>query len=141
MKNTNKIKVITHDNIQDSIFLKLLFNCKNYENRNDLPLVDGALEIEHYKQWNKERDRYINEIFSNIEYKKQTLINSYNKRISVIEQSLQNVYDEKIIRMKTSEINNCKIAKESKIAQLDEAKKMVDIISTRLIQGILKVEN
>lgn len=138
LKNTNKLKVITNDNIQDSTFLNLLFECKDCENS---MTFDSSLEIKHYEQWNKEKQRYVNEVSANIEYKKQTLSNSYDKRISIIEENLLKASDERIIRMKTSELNNCKLAKNSKITKLDEIKKCIDILSTRIIQGVLKVEN
>ena len=137
LKNTNRLKVITHDNIQDSLFLNLLFECEDCEN---LMIFDSSLEINHYQQWNKEKERYVDEVFANIEYKKQTLSNSYDKRISFIEENLSKASDERIIRMKTSELNNCMLAKNNKIKKLDEIKKCVDILSTRIIQGVLKVE-
>ena len=87
-----------------------------------------------------DQERYVDEVSANIEYKKQTLSNSYDKRISFIEENLSKASDERIIRMKTSELNNCKLAKNNKIKKLDEIKKCVDILSTRIIQGVLKVE-
>ena len=137
LKKTNGLKVITRDNIQDSLFLKLLFECDDCEVSMKF---DNTLEVKHFEQWNKERERYIDEVSANIEYKKQTLSNGYDKRISIIEDNLTKANDERIIRMKTSELNNCKLAKISKITELEEIKKCVDILSTRVVQGILKVE-
>ena len=48
LKNTNRLKVITHDNIQDALFLNLLFECEDCEN---LMTFDNSLEINHYQQW------------------------------------------------------------------------------------------
>ena len=138
LKNTSRLKVITHDNIQDTDFLNLLFECQDCE---ELLPFDNSLEIKHYEQWIKEKERYISEVSANIEYKKQTISNSYDKRIFFIEDSLAKANDERIIRMKTSELNNCKFAKNNKITELDEINKRVDILSTRVIQGVLKVEN
>lgn len=137
LKNTSKLKVITHDNIQDTDFLNLLFDSEDCE---ELLPFDNSLEIQHYKQWIKEKERYVSEVSANIEYKKQTISNSYDKRIFFIEDNLAKANDERIIRMKTSELNNCKFAKNSKITELDKIKKCVDILSTRVIRGVLKVE-
>ena len=71
---------------------------------------------------------------------RQNITINCNKRISFIEENLSKASDERIIRMKTSELNNCKLAKNNKIKKLDEIKKCVDILSTRIIQGVLKVE-
>ena len=137
LKNTSRLKVITYDNIQDTDFLNLLFDSEDCE---ELLPFDNSLEIQHYKQWIKEKERYVSEVSANIEYKKQTISNSYDKRIFFIEDNLAKANDERIIRMKTSELNNCKFAKNSKITELDKIKKCVDILSTRVIRGVLKVE-
>ena len=138
LKNTNKIKVITQSNIQDSLFLNLLFQCVDDGNTT---VFDDTLEVEHYKEWTREKERYTNKVLANIEYKKQTLSNSFNKRISLIEETLSKATDEKITRMKTSELNNCKLMKDNKIKMLDEKKGGIDILFSKIVQGVLKVEN
>ena len=138
LKNANKIKVITQSNIQDSLFLNLLFQCVDDGNTT---VFDDTLEVEHYKEWTREKERYTNKVLANIEYKKQTLSNSFNKRISLIEETLSKATDEKITRMKTSELNNCKLMKDNKIKMLDEKKGGIDILFSKIVQGVLKVEN
>lgn len=138
LKNTHKIKVVTKEDVSDSLFLDLLFNCEDLEKSLSF---DNTLEVEHYKQWCKEKKRYVDEVSANIEYKKQTLANSYDKRIALIEQTLEAATDDKIIRMKTSELNNCKLVRDKKLEELEKAKNGVDILSSRIIYGVLKVEN
>ncbi len=138
LNKNNKIKVVTDIEIDDSQFLEIIFNS---EDGNELFVSSDMLEKKHFKMWQEEKDRYLREVVSGTEYRKQTLKNSFNKRIKIINDSLMKVEDEKIIRMKKSEINNCMLKMENKLKQLDETLKMIDILSTKLISGILVVEN
>jgi len=94
----------------------------------------------HYILWDVAKYEHSKENQRIVEYQKQSLETSHNARISLLTESLRNNPDERIKRMRQSEIFKINADYERHFKELEEAVKRVDIKFLPIVYGVLRVK-
>jgi len=140
VKPDNKLQIITSENFGNAALLDLIY--KASDGFADVVEVDQTpLEEIHYRVWQLAKDDYVRTAEQIIGYKKESLISSQKARRRMIEERLRNENDIRIIRMKQSELANQESIFSEKMESLTRQVQQSDIVTRKLVIGILQVEN
>lgn len=140
VKPDNKLQVITLDNIPNDVILEAIYNSS--DTIADLDMIDEpALEKLHYQIWQYAKTEYQSVAEQIIGFKKESLTSSQTARKRTIEERLEKETNPRIIRMKQSQLVSQEKKYVEKIDELNEEIRQSDIVTRKLVIGILKVEN
>lgn len=129
------------DGIEHSIWLNLMYN-RLLLLKNLLHKTEGkALEKLHYQIWQYAKSDYQSVAEQIIGFKKESLSSSQAARKRTIEDRLQKETNPRIIRMKQSQLASQESNYREKLNSLNEEIRQSDIVTRKLVIGILKVEN
>ena len=73
-------------------------------------------------------------------YRKQSLITSNNARINQLEEQLNLTTEEKIKRMKLSQLNTVKADYDRRLSDMEKAIAASDVLSTPIAYGIMTIK-
>ena len=140
VKPDNKLQVITLENIPNNIMLELLYNAttKTLEN---VEIEQLPLEALHYKVWEVAKEEYLNITMQIIGFKKESLISSQAARSKALKELLKNATDPNIIRMRNSQLAKQEREFNAKMEELTQKIQQSDIVTKKLVIGIVEVEN
>ena len=140
VKPDNKLQVITLDNIPNDAFLEAMYH--SWDATEDLGAIDEpALEKLHYQIWQVAKSDYKTVAEQIIGFKKESLSSSQAARRRTIEERLKKETNPRIIRMKQSQLITQEKNYMEKLDALNEEIRQSDIVTRKLVIGILKVEN
>ena len=94
----------------------------------------------HYKRWVEIKGKYTSDVKEECDYRIEQLAQSFHQRELIIRGMIQNATDEKIIRMRTSQLNKLKIDYENQEKTMQETISKADIHTNLLVKGVLHVE-
>lgn len=97
------------------------------------------LESQHYRRWSDERSRHRRETVEVAEYRKQSLLSSHRARIGLIREQLGVTTDERIRRMKESQISTAEADFTRRMQEIDIALERTDITVDVVAYGSLVV--
>lgn len=98
------------------------------------------LEELHYKRWQVEKEKYCAKVQEECRYRQSHVEHVLQQRLGILRNSLESMEDEKIRRMRKSQIQSTSHKYEEQIEQLKALEKRADIRAERLVLGILHVE-
>lgn len=140
VKPDNKLQVITLENIPNNVILEAIYNASDCVI--DLSLIDeAALEKLHYQIWQYAKSDYQTVAEQIIGFKKESLTSSQAARRRTIEERLKKETNPRIIRMKQAQLMTQEKNYIEKVNALIEEIRQSDIVTRKLVIGILKVEN
>lgn len=99
-----------------------------------------ALEAKHISMWTKERQECIEDANLSASYKLGSLESNFKHRKRGLEQQIKEAYDENIIRMKQSELENATERYEAKVASIKQQIAQSDIHTTLIANGVIRIE-
>ena len=99
-----------------------------------------ALEAKHISMWTKERHECIEDANLSASYKLGSLESNFKHRKRGLEQQIKEAYDENIIRMKQSELENATERYEAKVASIKQQIAQSDIHTTLIANGVIRIE-
>ena len=109
-------------------------------NPNDLGSNDWEeLDIQHYKLWSDARVKQRQQTLELAEYRRESLKTSHKARISLLDEQLKMTNNEKIKKMRQSQITTAEVDYSRHIQELDTAIERADIIAEPVAYGILHV--
>lgn len=94
----------------------------------------------HYRRWLEIKGEYTNNVKEECDYRIEQLTQSFHQRELIIRGMIQNATDEKIIRMRTSQLNKLKVDYENQEKTMKDTISKADIHTNLLIKGVLHVE-
>jgi len=94
----------------------------------------------HLQRWQTEREIYKNEFDSLCRFKIESLAKSVDARKNIASRQMEGVTNEKIIQMRTREIEKMDIEFASKKHKLEKDAQLADIHTTLLVNGVLIVK-
>jgi ATP-dependent helicase HepA len=97
------------------------------------------LESRHYELWREEKHKHIDRTKELAEYKKQSLKTSHQALVASISDRMEQVSDEKILRMYRAQLASLEAAFARNIQDLDIAVEKADIVTTPVMYGIIRV--
>ncbi|MCD7724577.1 MAG: SNF2-related protein [Clostridiales bacterium] len=140
IKPTNEIIVITQEQIDSKLMLELIFNSDDVKDVGVSVQADSLEEL-HFSLWKNARQKYLTESEQIINYRLENLIVSQQGQIKAIQNALNKATNERIIKMKMSQLDNLQHSFEEKQTSLKTEIDKCDIVASKLVLGILDVEN
>lgn len=102
--------------------------------------VWDAMDRLHYGKWQAEKAVYTENVRNECEYRLERLRHSFNQREAIFRNMIKNAEDERIIRMRQSQLDKLTADFEAQQRKIDETVKRVDIHTNLQVKGILHVE-
>lgn len=94
----------------------------------------------HYKRWQAAKERYSTDIREECEYRLEQLTHSFHQQEAILRRQIEAATDEKIRRMRTSQLDNLIKKNNIQTRKVDETIAKVDIHTNLLVRGILHVD-
>jgi ATP-dependent helicase HepA len=98
------------------------------------------LDAQHYSLWNDARSRHRQKTQELAEYRRESLSTSHRARIALLEEQLSQATNEKIQKMRRSQIAAAEADYARRIQELDIALERADLVADPVAHGILHVE-
>lgn len=102
--------------------------------------VWNELDAQHYRLWSEARAKHRQRTQELAEYRRESLATSHRARIALLEEQLKQAGNEKIQRMRQSQIAAAEADYVRRIKDLDIASKRADIVTKPVAYGVLFVE-
>ena len=94
----------------------------------------------HYVKWQKEKKQYTTDVRNECEYRLEQLAHSFHQREAIFKNMLKNAEDDRIKRMRQSQLDKLTADFEQQKKKIDETIHSVDIYTNLQVKGILHVE-
>ena len=101
--------------------------------------VWDKLDAQHYKLWSEARAKHRQRTQELAEYRRESLSTSHWARIALLEEQLKQATDEKIIRMRQSQIDAAEADYARRIQDLDIAMERADVTAEPVAYGVIHV--
>lgn len=94
----------------------------------------------HYMRWQQAKNTYTTEVRDECEYRLEQLTHSFNQQEAIVRGQISAATDDKIRRMRTSQLENIIKKYNAQRKSVDETVAKVDIHTNLLVRGILHVD-
>ena len=94
----------------------------------------------HYQRWHIAKDRYTKDVKNECEYRLEQIAHSFNQQETIVRAQIDAATDDKIKRMRVSQLENLKKKYEKQKRMVEETINKADIHTNLLVRGILHVE-
>jgi len=102
--------------------------------------VFDALDAQHYALWAKARSDHQERTKRLAEHRRESLIVSHNARVAMFREQLEQASDEKIHRMRQSQLDSANVDYERRTQELEQAMTQADITAQPVAYGIIQVK-
>ncbi|TWU41887.1 DEAD/DEAH box helicase [Novipirellula artificiosorum] len=136
------IRVIAKDESVNEHILSLLQLAVDSEASDERSILDAdidELDSRHYVFWKDALSSYRNKIVDLAKFKQQSLNASHEGRIAMLNDRLKSASEEKIIRMRQSEIDRANREYEERSAELTRSSEQADITTERIMIGTIEI--
>jgi SNF2 family DNA or RNA helicase len=99
-----------------------------------------ALDTQHYALWNEAKIAYRQKTREIAEYRRESLSTSHQARIALLQEQLSQATNEKIQKMRRSQIAAAEADYARRIQDLDIAVERADIVASPVAYGVMLVE-
>ncbi len=142
LQSDQSLQAVCAADITSEEFLALLENAQ--EDAPSEPRVPSEedlerLEKKHHALWSAARREHVERNAQMAAYKKESLTASHRARIALLEDQLKLVSDEKIQRMRRSEMESAQADYERRMKQIDDALAKADIFAQSAAFGVMRV--
>ena len=124
-------------------FLEVLTTVQALET--DMPTITATeeqeLEKNHYRQWLDSRAAHIEQVQQHVQSRLASLQTTHDARIAAMKDQLEANSNEKIQRMKLSQIENANRDFRQHVDQLKQATTQADILAEAVVFGVLTVSS
>jgi O-succinylbenzoate synthase len=97
------------------------------------------LDAQHYSLWHDARSRHRQKTQEQAEYRRESLSTSHRARIALLEEQLSQATNEKIQKMRRSQIAAAEADYARRIQELDIALERADIVAGPVAYGVIHV--
>ena len=140
VKPNNELVVITSDNIDSNLMLRLIYGASDFSGEPYSTSYD-ELEQLHFAVWKAQKEEYLMEAQQIIMFKLESLVSSQQGQVRAIQNQLSKTTNERIKVMRQGQLERLEQVFKDKQADLQTEIDRCDIIATKLATGILHVEN
>jgi hypothetical protein len=102
--------------------------------------VRDALDVHHHALWSEARTQHQQRTRDLVAYRRESLSTSHQARLALLQEQLTQATDEKLRRMRRSQIDAAQADYERRVQELDRAMERVDIIAEPVAYGVLVTE-
>lgn len=110
------------------------------------PMPDGfdssvwdKLDAQHYSLWSDIRNKHRQKTQEQAEYRRESLSSSHRARVNLLEEQLSKATNEKIQKMRRSQIDAAESDYARRIQELDIALERADIIASPIAYGVIHI--
>ena len=131
------VAISTNENLERLLPDLLLRAMDNEEDSIFVDAHERELNDLHYRRWATARAKHVEEHKKFLNRKLESLINSYQARISMIRDKLRSATNQKILRMREGELKRVESDFENRKKELNAAMDAGDIQATLLFRGVM----
>lgn len=102
-------------------------------------VVWDELDMQHYKLWSEAREKHRQRTQELAEYRRESLSTSHRARIALLEEQLKQASNEKIQKMRQSQITAAEADYARHIHELDIAMERADVIAEPVAYGVIYI--
>tara|TARA_R110001583_G_scaffold195544_1_gene375845 strand:+ start:15438 stop:19037 length:3600 start_codon:yes stop_codon:yes gene_type:complete len=140
VKNDDELVAVANDDIVQSSLLSLLIDAHDAES---VESIDDGMEAEldqsHHIKWRAARASHVGENHELVKHRQQSLSVSHQARRNLLEEQLRQATNQRITRMKESELGRAIHDYERRMRELEDASNSADIHANPLVVGVLTV--
>jgi ERCC4-related helicase len=137
---TKLIPVCLNVEAQKELSTIMQFASPDYTPKKDYKSEWTKLAEEHLKLWQTEREKFKNDAESLCRFKIESLSRSIEVRKSIAKKQIDETSDEKILKMRESEIQRLEREFLEKKQRFEDTARLADIHTTLLVNGVLIVK-
>ena len=100
----------------------------------------SALDAITHQKWQEALIVHKKQTEEMCQFRKAAYLKNYESRLASLQTQLSNTTDDKLIRMRQSQLARLQEECATKLAEFDEMLKQADILITKLVEGIITVE-
>lgn len=101
--------------------------------------IFDKLDAAHYERWAKARSTHKEQNQRIADYRRESLTTSHRARVAMLEDRLLQATNEKIHRMRQSQLSNAEADYQRRLAELEEAVKRADLNAEPVAYGVVVV--
>ncbi|MXV76740.1 DEAD/DEAH box helicase [Candidatus Poribacteria bacterium] len=140
MKENLVLMSITSSDVLMPHLSSLLENAEDNDLSGEVNLTEKeAMEKTHHLLWSDAREKHRERIQAILEYRRENLSASHEKRIALLEEKIEQVPDPNIQRMRHQQIAKAETDYNGRIQELENGKAKADITAELVAYGILEV--
>lgn len=98
-----------------------------------------ALDAQHYNLWSDAREKHRKRTQELAEFRRESLSTSHQARIALLEEQLRQASNEKIQKMRQSQITTAEADFARRIQDLDIAMERADVIAEPVAYGVIQI--
>lgn len=126
--------------VQKNILSIMQYGADYHGDTSDYNSKWSSMDQLHYEMWKIEKNEYVNEVRAECDYRLEQLSYSTNQRAAIFRDLILKAEDEKIIRMRTSQLEKLLTDFDKQKKDMDETVARAEIKTNLLVKGILHVE-
>lgn len=104
------------------------------------PAAWDELDTQHHALWSEARTQHQRRTQELVAYRRESLSTSHLARLALLQEQLAQASEEKLQRMRRSQIDAAQADYERRVQELDRAPERADIIAEPVAYGVLEVE-
>lgn len=134
------IAICDNETVQNSILSVMQYASDYQEQTTNYNAKWNSMDSLHYERWKLRKEEYVNKVREECDYRLEQLALSTNKQERILRTDISKQEDERIIRMKTSQLENLLAKFEEKKREMDETVSKAEIKTNLLVKGVLHVD-
>lgn len=134
------IAVSDNEDVQKNILSIMQYASDYHEQTSDYNSKWNSMDQLHYEKWKAEKEEYVQSVKAECDYRLEQLAQSTNQRDAIFREMITKAEDEKIIRMRTSQLDKLLADFEKQKKDMDNTVAKAEIKTNLLVKGILYVE-
>lgn len=138
--DTRIIAISNNEKVSNSVLNFIQYASSYSFNENDFSDEWISIDSLHYDKWQQAKEEYVASVKEECNYRIEQLSQSHIKSELLLKAQLETATDERIVRMKTSQLENLKQKYLEQKERLDSTGEKADIHASLLVKGMLHVE-
>lgn len=126
--------------VQQHILTIMQYAADYHEANDDYNAEWNSMDDLHYAKWKNVKEKYVRDVKAECDYRLEQLAHSTNQREAIFRDMIAKAEDEKIIRMRTSQLEKLRLDFKRQKKKMDETIARAEIKTNLLVKGILHVE-
>lgn len=100
----------------------------------------NELDSLHYSQWSQSREQHVHRTQELAQYRRESLSSSHKARMALLTEQLVQASDEKIQRMRQSQIDAAEADYARRVQEIDIAAERADVTAQPVAYGVIRIQ-
>ncbi len=138
-KDLTLVPVAFSDKIREQLGALIEISEDNLSSNNVSQVDLQGLDNQHYSLWSSAREEHRRHVQELVSFREESLTASHDSRLAILKDQLSVTSDEKLTRMRESQLQSAKQDFESRISELRIAASRADINTERIVVGSIEI--